>query len=50
MEEGKYGIAQANTEIDKSGKIVGDLIPVRRAGEISLAKPEDVDFFDVSPN
>ena len=49
MEEGKYGIAQANTEIDKSGKIVGDLIPVRKAGEISLAKPEDVDFVDVSP-
>ena len=49
MEEGKYGIAQANTEIDKSGNIVGDLIPVRRAGEISLAKPEDVDFVDVSP-
>ncbi len=49
MEEGKYGIAQANTEIDKFGKIVGDLIPVRKAGEISLAKPEDVDFVDVSP-
>ena len=49
MEEGKYGIAQANTEIDENGKIVGDLIPVRKEGEISLAKPENVDFVDVSP-
>ena len=49
MEEGKYGIAQANTEFDSNGNIVGELIPVRRAGEISLAKPEDVDFVDVSP-
>ena len=37
MEEGRYTIAQANAELDKNNKFVGELIPVRRAGDIGLA-------------
>ena len=49
MEEGRYTIAQANAELDKDGKFVGELIPVRRAGEIGLARPTDIEYVDVSP-
>jgi DNA-directed RNA polymerase subunit beta len=49
IDEGRFTIAQANAELDRSGKFVGELIPVRRAGEIGLARPEDIDLMDVSP-
>ena len=49
IEEGKYTIAQANAELDKSDNFTGELLPVRKAGEIGLAKPEDIDLMDVSP-
>ncbi len=49
MEEGRYTIAQANAELDDDGKFVGELIPVRRAGEIGLARPSDIEYVDVSP-
>lgn len=49
MEEGRYVIAQANAELDDNGAFVGELIPVRRAGEIGLARPSDIEYMDVSP-
>ena len=49
MEEGRYTIAQANAELDKNNKFVGELIPVRRAGDIGLALPTDIELMDVSP-
>ena len=49
MEEGRYTIAQANAELDAKGGFVGELIPVRRAGEIGLARPGDIEYIDVSP-
>jgi DNA-directed RNA polymerase subunit beta len=49
MEEGRYTIAQANAELDADGAFVGELIPVRRAGEIGLARPTDIEYVDVSP-
>jgi DNA-directed RNA polymerase subunit beta len=49
MEEGRYTIAQANAPIDEKGKFVEDLIPVRRRGDIGLARPEDIQLIDVSP-
>ena len=49
MEEGRYVIAQANAELNNNGKFVGELIPVRRAGEIGLDRPEDITLMDVSP-
>jgi len=49
MVEEKFTIAQANAELKKDGKFEGELIPVRKAGEIGLANPENIDLMDVSP-
>ncbi|MEC8552782.1 MAG: DNA-directed RNA polymerase subunit beta, partial [Pseudomonadota bacterium] len=49
MEEGRYTIAQANAQLDENNKFVGELIPVRRAGDIGLARPIDIELMDVSP-
>ena len=49
IEEGKFTIAQANAELSKSNKFTGELLPIRKAGDIGLAKPEDIDLMDVSP-
>ncbi|VAV98530.1 DNA-directed RNA polymerase beta subunit, partial [hydrothermal vent metagenome] len=49
MEEEKYTIAQANTELDDSGSFVDDLIDCREAGEHHLIKPENITLMDVSP-
>ncbi len=49
MEEGRYTIAQANAKLKKDGGFEGELIPVRKAGEIGLAKPENIEMMDVSP-
>ena len=49
IEEGKYTIAQANAELDKSDKFTGELLPVRKNGDIGLANPSDIDLMDVSP-
>ena len=49
MEEGKYTIAQANAELDRHYKFVADLISCRKGGDFVLAKPEDIEFIDVSP-
>ena len=49
MEESRYTIAQANAELNKDGTFSGELIPVRKEGEIGLAKPENIELMDVSP-
>ena len=49
MEESRFTIAQANAELKKDGTFIGELIPVRTAGEIGLAKPDNIDLMDVSP-
>ena len=49
MEEARYTIAQANAELDKSGKFVNDLISCRNAGENLMAQPDQIEFIDVSP-
>ncbi len=49
MEETKFTIAQANTKIDKNGKIVEELVSCRQNLNFLLAKPETIDFIDVSP-
>ncbi len=48
-EEDKYLIGQANIELDKNGKLQGERVNARKAGEFLLAKPEEVQFMDVSP-
>ena len=49
MDEGRYTIAQANAELDAKGRFTAELNPIRRGGEIGLARPEDIDLMDVSP-
>ncbi len=47
QEEGK-SIAAASNKLDADGKFVEDLIEIRRDGEITLGKPEDVSYMDLS--
>ncbi len=48
-EEETYDIAQANTELNKLGEIISDMIEVRRRGEPHTARGVTVDYMDVSP-
>jgi DNA-directed RNA polymerase subunit beta len=50
LEEEKHTIAQANVETDKKGKFSSEYVAVRRAGEFTKARSEDVNLMDVSPN
>jgi DNA-directed RNA polymerase subunit beta len=50
IEEGRYTIAQANSEIDAQGKLTGDLISVRMDGETQLATADRVEYMDVAPS
>jgi DNA-directed RNA polymerase subunit beta len=49
MEETKYTIAQANTKLDKNGKIIEELVSCRENLNFILSKPENIDYIDVSP-
>ncbi len=49
MEETKFTIAQANTTLDKNGKITEELVSCRQNLNFLLAKPESIDYIDVSP-
>ena len=49
MEESKYTIAQANTEIDAKGRVVAELTNCRQGGDFVMATPDKIDFIDVSP-
>ena len=48
-EEDRHTIAQANVELDKDGRIVGDLVNARRQGNFVLVNKPEVDYVDVSP-
>src|SRR6184192_3914890 len=48
-EEDKHVIAQANVELDEKGRIVGDLVNARKAGNFVLVSKDEVDYVDVSP-
>ena len=49
MEETKYTIAQANSKVDKNGKITEELVSCRENLNFILSKPENIDYIDVSP-
>ena len=49
MEEAKHTIAQANAKLNDKGEFSEDLVTARHAGEVVLAKPEEIDLIDVSP-
>ena len=42
-------IAQANVELDDKGRIVGELVNARKAGNFVLVNRDEVDYVDVSP-
>ena len=48
-EEGKFKIAEANAKVKDDGHFEDDLVACRKAGEFEFAKPEEIDFIDVSP-
>jgi len=48
-EEEKYTIAQANTHINEDGHITEELVSCRKSLNFILAKPDSVDYVDVSP-
>ncbi len=48
-EEGKFKIAEANAKVKDDGHFEDDLIACRKAGEFEFARPEEIDFIDVSP-
>jgi DNA-directed RNA polymerase subunit beta len=49
MDEGRYTIAQANALLDKNFRFVDELVSCRSGSEYVMARPEDIDFMDVSP-
>src|SRR3954471_2344055 len=49
MEEAKHVIAQANIVVDDDGKLTGDLVSAREAGESILVGADRIQYMDVSP-
>lgn len=49
IEEGKYTIAQANTNIDKDGRITDELVSCRKSLNFILSKTDSIEYVDVSP-
>ncbi|KIJ89304.1 DNA-directed RNA polymerase subunit beta [Rickettsia asembonensis] len=50
IEEGKYKIGQANSKVDKDGKLQGEFINCRvEGGNFVMVEPHEVDFIDVTP-
>ena len=49
-DEDRVLVAQASTQIDKSGKIIEGRIRARVKGDFPIVGPDDVDYIEVSPN
>ena len=49
-DEDRVLVAQASTNIDKSGKIIEKRIRARVKGDFPIVGPDDVDYIEVSPN
>src|SRR5213596_3103813 len=49
LEEERFVIAQANAEIDRTGKFVQERVSARKGGEFRMVPPEELHFMDVSP-
>ena len=47
--EKNYVIAQAKVQHDENGKILDEQVIARHLGENIMAKPEEIDFIDISP-
>ena len=48
-EEDKWTVAQANIELDETGRIVADLCNARQAGNFVLKHRDEIEYIDVSP-
>ncbi|ORF02920.1 DNA-directed RNA polymerase subunit beta [Snodgrassella alvi] len=48
IEEGRFVIAQANADLDKDGRIIGDMVTCREKGETIMATPDRVQYMDVA--
>ena len=49
MEEGKFTIAQANSSLNDDNSFKDELFLVEKVLGFELAKPENIDYMDVSP-
>ena len=49
IEEHKYVIAQANSDLDADGRFTSELVSCRHKNEFSLSTPDQIDFIDVAP-
>ncbi|MBI3603270.1 MAG: DNA-directed RNA polymerase subunit beta [Nitrospirae bacterium] len=49
IEGEKYLIAQANSKVDTSGRLVSETVSARYGGEFIIAMPDKVEYMDVSP-
>jgi len=49
IEEGNFVIAQANAQLDKTGRLVDTLVSCRNKNEFSLATPDRVQYMDIAP-
>ena len=50
IEESHYIIAQANAELDETGRFVDELVACREAGETLMTSPDNVHYMDVAPS
>ena len=48
-EEEEYHVAQANAPLDEAGHFVGDRVPSRYRDTFPEARPDQIDYMDVSP-
>ena len=49
IEEAKYTIAQANSPINEKGSFIEELLSCRKSLNFILAKPDAIEYVDVSP-
>lgn len=49
MQESRYTIAQANAGLNDKDKFTSDLVSCRRGQDTILARPDDIEYMDVSP-
>ncbi|MEI8321090.1 MAG: DNA-directed RNA polymerase subunit beta [Alphaproteobacteria bacterium] len=49
IDEGRYTIAQADTDLDRNGEFIHEFVSCRSKGEFITAPSQSVDYIDVSP-
>ncbi len=48
-EEDQYTMVSADTEIDKNGRLAGDIVKARNRSDYLEVPPENIDYIEVSP-